>query len=438
MPDGSHPIAPSKDEFRKVVELVCKHGSKISSCLDDVGSRSKLRNMLIVAANACQRKDQMFFKRLSSLTLMRDERKTRLLVRFCAADTSFRRRFGIMGVVRGCGSKADQIVKGTSQIITDFATANRGTKRPRVSVGLRRKVRKTTHHVAVDSASNEVLSTDIQRLPLIPTMAPLTPNCTSPVRDAAHSCRRFLSRPWGVDVVLRECVTNFARGSASPARMIQNSPDLQVRFKEYVRKYRPELKQPVGNLRAAKHRFETFQKPLGRTIYLFLPVFALMGWVASAGDGKFKKNAKEWLKWLGATVVPVVLCGMMADAADEANLPLRFIDSEKSDANEVHTTFLSFFNRVTDLFGDRERVLELPGYTRHIISLLRTPLVWVVDGKSYTLQTPTRAELDTCFLHMRGWVKLCIQTCMAEFPSFDYWKSFSIFNGDACGQLVEF
>ena len=431
-PDGSHPVAPSKDDFRKVVDHICKHGASAWSSLNDVGGHAKLRKMILVAANACQRKDQLFFKHLASLTVMRDERKTRLLVRFCAADKSFQRRRGIMGIARGFGSKADEVVLATSKIFTDFATVNRGTRRPRVISGLRRDLRQKCHHCTVDSASNELLATEIQRLPLIPTLAPLTPNCTSAIRDAAHSCRRFLSRPWAADDVIRECVMNFARGPASPARMLQNSLDLQCHFKRYVRHYKPELRRPMANLRAAKHRFETFQKPLGRSILLFRPVFALMCHVSNCADGKPKANAKAWLRWL--TVVRVVLCAMMADAADEANLPLRYVDNEEYDSTAVHTVLLTFMNRITDLWGDRKQILTAPGYTSHILELLKSQLVWVVDGATYALQTPTEAELDLCFKHMRGWLKLCIQTCHAEFPSFDYWMSFTIFNGNSNDQ----
>ena len=222
---------------------------------------------------------------------MRDERKTRLLVRFCAADKLFHRRLGIMGIALGYGSTAAQIVSGTSQVFTDFATSNRGTKRARLIEPLRRTCRVKCHHCTVDSASNELVATEVQRLPVVDILAPLTPNCLAAIRDSAHSCRRFLSRPWACDDVMNNCVLKFARGAGSPARIIQNSPDVQWKFKEYVKRFKPESKRLLKNLRAAKHRFETFQKPLARTIFLFLPIFALMCWIATSGVGHFKKNA---------------------------------------------------------------------------------------------------------------------------------------------------
>ena len=59
--DGSHPIAPSRDDFKKVVDHICKHGASAWSGISDVGGLKKLRQMIIVAANSCQRKDQKFF-----------------------------------------------------------------------------------------------------------------------------------------------------------------------------------------------------------------------------------------------------------------------------------------------------------------------------------------------------------------------------------------
>ena len=80
--------------------------------------------------------------------------------------------------------------------------------------------------------------------------------------------------------------------------------------------------QPGGNrardLRAAKHRFEPLQKPLGRTILLLPCIFELMMELAVERMDGAAKSAREWLTWLAATPRNILLGAMMADAADEA------------------------------------------------------------------------------------------------------------------------
>ena len=161
---------------------------------------------------------------------------------------------------------------------------------------IRRKLRFKTHHFAVDSAANELLATEIQRRPILEDIKPLIPNCQAAVRDTTHSCRRILSRPWTADKFLHECVTNIARGKGSPAIMIQNSLDLQTRFREAVRRLHPRLKRPTANLRAAKHRFETFSKPLARTCSTFLAIVDVMNYTAIHGKSRKGFDSKAAAK----------------------------------------------------------------------------------------------------------------------------------------------
>ena len=431
--DGSHPCAPSKDDFKKVIDHVLLHGSSVQSGIPEVGDAKKIGAMMIVGANACQYLDQLFFKTVKSITLMRDERKLKLLMRFCAVNAHFQQRRGIMGIEVGAGGKADQIVVSTSKIINEFATMYKGTKRAKRISSIRRIVRQKTHHCAVDSASNELAAVTMQRLPLVALLGPLTPNCKATVRDTTHSCRRFLSRPWAVDERLNTIVSRFARGRESPARMIQASPLMQAELRRCIKKLKPNMKTLMSNMRAAKHRFETFQKPLGRQIFLLLPIFMLMLIVANTWRTTAGPRAENWLIFIGETVCNLILCAMMADAADEASSPLRFFDTENYDTNLIHQKLTLYLNRVNDLFGMAERCLTEFGYTRLLLEMLRDkPLVWVVKGRTYTMEYPKDSQLRSCFGHMRAWLQLTMRTCKAEFPSFDYWMSFEVFNTKAC------
>eukprot|EP00959_Pyramimonas_sp_CCMP1952_P262728 5493856-Pyramimonas_sp.AAC.1 len=66
-----------------------------------------------------------------------------------------------------------------------------------------------------------------------------------------------------------------------------------------------------------------------------------------------------------------------------------------------------------------------------MLEFLREPLVWVMGGQTYSLASPTRRDLDKCFQHVRAWLRLAVQTVRAEFPSFNYWAAFKVFNGKA-------
>ena len=125
--------------------------------------------------------------------------------------------------------------------------------------------------------------------------------------------------------------------------MIQNSLDLRVQFKQLVREMRPRMRRLMTSLRAAKHRFETFSKPLARTCFVFLRIFELMVRVASAGDGNTKVGAEPRLMWIGETVRHIVCRAMTAGAADEAAHPLRFFDNERYAVTKTHEVLLVFF-----------------------------------------------------------------------------------------------
>ena len=91
---------------------------------------------------------------------------------------------------------------------------------------------------------------------------------------------RIISRPWAADSDIKDCVDRLACGKGSPARMVQNSPDLKRMLAEAM----PDAEQIIGkratNLRAAKHRFESFSKPLARSILWIERIVPLMARVS--------------------------------------------------------------------------------------------------------------------------------------------------------------
>jgi hypothetical protein len=75
---------------------------------------------------------------------------------------------------------------------------------------------------------------------------------------------RLLERAWNADPYLKEVFATFVRDSSSIARQIENAPTLKRWFKASQCRAKVKIEASVCNLRAAKHRFESWIKPLGR------------------------------------------------------------------------------------------------------------------------------------------------------------------------------
>ncbi len=239
--------------------------------------------------------------------------------------------------------------------------------------------------------------------------------------------RRILSRPWHADEHVREVVSNTATGRQSPAQILQHSSDLRAEFKRICREHRPLLTEQT-NLRAAKHRFEMFQKPLGRTIRLFDCIHKFAVWLVNNRNDDRGRRAKRWLAWVAATPRRVLLAAMLADAADEASAMIRFCDTEQLDAARVSRHVVDFLGRVNALFGARALCRTEVGYTNIILKFLREPFVWVLRGKIYSLSSPTEEDVAFCLDHMRAWLKLAKAEVRAEFPDFEVAQAFRIFD----------
>ena len=175
------------------------------------------------------------------------------------------------------------------------------------------------------------------------------------------------------------------------------------------------------NLRAAKHRFETYQKPLGRSCRL---VRALMRWVIRKAMHIATLNygyAVAFLVWISE--LRYVLAGMMADVADELMGLLRFLDKEDVPLHEMNYRLNMFVSKIWWLLGDGMHILK-QGYTKHVIEvLLSEPFVWVIQNKTGSLGGVDAVSMDKVLESavdvMRGWMKLAVAELNCEFPSFE-------------------
>lgn len=231
--------------------------------------------------------------------------------------------------------------------------------------------------------------------------------------------RRILSRPWTADEYVKNVVLMFARGKDSPAQMLHHSVELRERFANICREFRPQDRRGITNLRAAKHRFESFQKPLSRSIRLFNCLHTLMVNVGVERSDAQGARARAWLEWVSESPRHMLTAAMLADAADEASALLRFCDNESMDVAMLSDQITLFLHRANVLFGDRRECLTQVGYTKYCLDMLSEPLVWAMRGKMCSITRPTDNDVNFCLDHLRGWLKLASAEIRAEFPDFE-------------------
>ena len=126
--------------------------------------------------------DQKFLARARAVTLFRDRRKARLMIRFLAVSPDLEVRSGTIGQEQGHGTGAINIVKATENALkracTRFATPPyRCRARPVLNRKLYRHLRLAVTGVTTDSAADEVLGAELMRSPeLLDRARALCPN----------------------------------------------------------------------------------------------------------------------------------------------------------------------------------------------------------------------------------------------------------------------
>ena len=107
--------APPKEEFMQVWNECCK-GLRASAG-SDVGSRNRIWRMLWCISEVLkQRKAKFLRSDATVVSIFRDERAQRLLIRFHAVDGKFNIMKGVLGQAKEFGTGAENIVKATKSI----------------------------------------------------------------------------------------------------------------------------------------------------------------------------------------------------------------------------------------------------------------------------------------------------------------------------------
>jgi hypothetical protein len=197
--------APTLDSFRTLLSRMEEGESERASARRQSGAKCslKIRNMRWAVVEALREKDREFLRTSTTIVLMRDERETRLLVRYCAADKHLNVRRGFLGQTRGAGGLGREIVAATGRVLRTFCTRKAGLPpggrgAPTRDQGLLRHIQDRIEILVSDSAASELLAANIGRGKRADDGVegprdPLTPNLVLVGRDYAHSFRRTLS-----------------------------------------------------------------------------------------------------------------------------------------------------------------------------------------------------------------------------------------------------
>jgi hypothetical protein len=409
---------PTDEEYRRICKEILAGNSTLSTPKD--------AKMTYTLSEAVKSVGQKAVDDCHSIALFRDESKSRLALRFRTVSDTLDTFSGFLGQERDPGTGALNVTKATKRVMTRFCSRFSGapylkTKKVFLKTKTFRNLRHKVKAVTVDAAGDEVLSVEMMRSAKLSGEATrLTPNCKFLNRDKTHGSRRLISRGWGADKFLNENVTMFARGRGSIARIIQNSPAVRSKFNGFCKTTFRSVLVIVRNMRAALHRYETMQKPFGRTVLFTHGCVKTALWCALRADDTAIR-AKAWLRWIDEE--KCVQSAMQADASDQTLFVTRQIDNEDVDAATIRRRLFDYLSTIDWLLdGPNPKILTVFGYTKTMLSTLRRPLVWHLGNQSFCLGSSSGVSdeiITRCLDRMRCWKLLMKATVAAEFPSFE-------------------
>lgn len=218
------------------------------------------------------------------------------------------------------------------------------------------------------------------------------------------------------------------RDNSSIVMRIEHSFAFKRWFKQSQAHAATKIDATVANLRAAKHRFESWIKPLGRLVlYIEAIVDVAVRIAIERGRDDCADDARKFLQFICDE--RLVQLAMLADAAHETSLIIRTCDVENWDTSEASEMLSSWRSRVTFLFC-QDGVLTTESFTNFMLQFLKKPHTVVVDGRPKTFGSPAgvaEAVIKRCLSRMRCWHKVALSVLSAEFPSFEVWQAFNIF-----------
>ncbi len=427
---------PSTDDLREVLDEISK-GTAIRRGTAHMGKHKTTKSTWCLA-EALRNKHREFLSAAVTLNLLRDERHQRLQIQFRAACADGATMSGILGLPQPADSTAIGLCQATLQCFKNFCTPlldppclKENPPASCFNAELYEHLLSITEAITIDSAENEVVASyDMMSSTSLSSSQGHFKNMKHILRDKAHGLRRLLSRPWAADTLLADLLDTIVLSRGSIVQMIQHSGDFRNWLLEFSRdNIHKDITTAFSNLRAAKHRFESYASPLSRCVIDFDAIIAVATRIRIWRSGNAEaRNADMFLNILNEEVV--LTLAMLADCADECLLLLRHFDTDAVDSSQMTEKLAFFMDRISYLFMKGE-VCNAEGHTKLVLTYLSRPHVFFTSQGCRTIGGPDRTPptlINTCLQRLQNWVVLAKSVLLAEFPSHDILTAFGIFS----------
>ena len=432
-----HLAAPATEVFRDVWEKAGLHQDKIK--------RGPSEKMMWCLSEVLKANTRRFLEDADCIGLIRDERHGRLLIRYRAVK-GLDLQCGVLGQAKNFGTGHENIGQATINLVRQALEANSGAPRasrhrllskPQQDELSQRLTKRTTavlekvEMLCVDSASDELLSGQVMRYgPQNDSTRNngVTPNLKLVIRDATHAARRCSQKPEASDPFIAELNGTLFSSKDSITQRIHNSHHWTQVFKNYADDIDGKIGHQVSNLRAAKHRHESFTKPKCRFV-LYFEAFITVGLHMVRKGGEYSKYGSAFLGYINEEVA--VQAAMLADASCEGLQFIRKTDNEETDLSELNCALADYLLRLETLFV-HEQCVAMVGYTNIMLHRLETPIQFRLQNAIKVLggddETWDRAGvINRCLQRMKAYTKIVMHVSKAEFPDFDICSSFQVF-----------
>ncbi len=329
-------VAPPAETFGKAWAHL-REGKSFRSGLADICGESKLSTFSKCIAEGMWQADRDFVKGADVMTLHRDERHGRLLIRFRAVQADLTTRVGIFGQLR-CKPGTMGICNTTKDITELFCavapphrTKHKADRASCIDHDLVRHIIKITEAITVDSAGDELLASRILSAGSKDEMAAYFTNQRTTIRDITHGSRKIVERSLKADQYLTSLRETFITWRGSITQIIQHSPDLSSEFEKAVRDHGGAIK----NLRGAKHRFESYAAPSRRCCAHFSSLCHVAQHImAVRKDAELLNHIDAFYR---AADEEARLCmAAVADFSQDCLEFTRLLDSEETDSAELN------------------------------------------------------------------------------------------------------
>jgi hypothetical protein len=180
--------------------------------------------------------------------------------------------------------------------------------------------------------------------------------------------------------------------SSSLAQLTQHSDDLRSIYSDAVKESGSNyVSTCFGNLRAAKHRFESMCTPLSRIV---LDWEASISFLARVSLERSDRAGVFASATLGALDEELMLqAALLADAADECMCLIRFFDQREVDNAKIAGEVKRFMSTIAKLFFE-EHVWVVEGHTKITLNFLQKTTNFVVHGILRSVGGPRAVTRD--------------------------------------------